>query len=281
MYVSPDPPTYGVVPPITGPGRSAPLVHDFQRWTTTPEIFRTGLRPRAWQRLWGLAYPNMRGADERASVISEQNQYTTPASSPERIETDDVQRCITATLDTTAFQAWELGRFPVMAFGAGIVERIVTAFPTIEALDDAGAVLLTFKNLDGLDPCARELVHPLEDVPALRWRWRLLTTSIPNSGPAPIRVPAGPVARSSVLGVDVTPPWDDLRYGSSFRWGDRQQIVIFGRQLVSLWLELSLSAAAAPSAGGWRVHAAGRIAGYQNPGGRLGAAERQAVFRTV
>jgi hypothetical protein len=242
--------------------------------------------PARWGELWGIGWAGSEpsnGAMPEVDLAGEEHRYTSPTTHPEALQTTDAQRCIETQTDpelllTNAFVAFELGRVAFMALGAGIIERIVTTLPVVDAISADGTVLFTLTNLDGQDPCLSELVHPTPGGPELRWRWRLLARGLPNGGPNPVVAPLGPVF-ASPGGADLIPPWDDLRYGTATQWGDHQQVVVTGRVLVSLWLELRLVPAPTPLVGGWAVRAGGRLQSYFSRAGRLGVALEHATKR--
>lgn len=264
--------------PITGPGRSAPLAHDFIRWTTTPEIQRTGVMPHRWRELWGLGWTGgpQYGARPELDNQARAHQYQFPTTHPEAIGTYDVQRCISTTLLAAPVTAWELGRHSFPSRGTGIIERVITSIAEAIATDADGVPLVTFTLLDA-QGCREELIHPVPGAAALRWRWRLLARGA-NAGGPPVLALAGPLLARSP-GVDLVPPWRDLRYGEALTWGDHQQIVVTGPALVSLWLELELAPAPTPDLGGWIVRAGGRHAGFSNSPGVLGVALAHATRR--
>jgi len=262
---------------LVGPGgRNLPLVHDLLRWTQTPEIQRTGVKPRDWLQLWGTEYVDPReGSVPQVPDLGEFARFTSPYSSPERLEMFDVQRCRAELVPSELGLVYEMARIPAQNFATTVLERIVTTMPTVSALDDQGEPIFTWTSstLDGQDPCLRLLEHPADGAGVLEWRWRVTARGLPWQG-APIAVyPV--VAPWQVPGVDVVPPWDDMRRGSSRRWGDRQQTVVQGPMLVSLWLELR----GLPDR--WLVHAGGRLAGWSQSAGRMGAALRSATERIV
>lgn len=284
--------------PQVGPGVLNPLAHGFPWEIETPDIQREGIGELVTFRMWGfpvghipaelrdehgrikppVQWPEIPpwGIGDHTPLLDDYDKHQNPAESVEVVRSFDVQRCIDVdpAAITPAGVAFELVRYPIGTSSVGIVERVPTMFE-VTALDGQGDPLFTFGSTNGERPCVSSLVHPTVGVGALTWQWRIVATHNPTQSQPAVVPLAGPVTLRQVLGVPLIPSWTDLRYGNVARWGDRNQVVVPARTMVSYWVILF------GASDRFRVNVGSRLAGYWQSAGRLGQARDAATARIV
>lgn len=266
--------------PVIGPPVVQPLAFDPPTFIETPEYQKLGLEGPGSRYLWrtyGIPFPT-ETVDVR--FLDRGFERTFPASDPERLRYFDEVRCL--DIDPAAIKltgtSFELVRVHLQKYGAGVVERLVTIFDDVLALDGNGDPLFDFGPLLGLRPCRLPLVHPDPAAGTLAMEFRLLVTEVPGVS---VRQGAGfpgyqgPVPPSSIpADVMLRTSWRDLRYAGT-RFADLLQYVTGANALVRLWVTFF----AQPDR--WRIRVGGRLGGYWNSAGRLGVARRSATQRTL
>ena len=261
--------------PLIGPGGHLPLAYDPTDDVETPDaqkLFPTeGVGVLA--RLYGERYP---AGFAEPTMLEEGYRRVNPGSTPERIRYFDVQRCemIAEGQITAAGTGFELTRVHLQKFGLGAIERIVTPFESVTALDGAGEPVFDWGPV-GERACQFPLQHPDPAAGMLAIEFRLVVTGIPdNSSQSTAGLPALQVGVpvDQIRPDNLIPPWADMRYGGQ-TLSDQLKYLVGDDVIVSLVLILR----GLPDR--WRVHATGRLAGHWISAGPSGAAHHDAIRR--
>lgn len=191
-----------------------------------------------------------------------------PWRAPERVRWNERQQLASISPSAT-MRSWVLAEFQVPTLHQGTIERLVS-YVKIRALDEDGLPIATFV-LNGQDPTAGPIVHPIPARGELQLRWRLTGCELQQT-PPPNNLNG--IASQFTVGEDLVPAWSLDQYGWDVRWGDRQQLLVAAQTRVRLWLEVGQTVAGSDF---WFITATGRIGGYTQAWGP----EQRALFDTT
>lgn len=255
--------------PEIHPGFNIPLAFDLLADIETPDSQKL----REWdlssfpfsERAFGLDLSEFRFLDK--TDLEGFNSKINKGTPAESIVYFDRFSCVDVSetqIDPVGF-VFELTRADVSSGGVTLLQRIATVFDSIDALDDAGNVALSFGPIDGERPC-QKFVHPnplvllpLTFTFSIVVQERSTMESVSNN-----EIPFIVAGRTLPNGTNPIEPWSDMRAGYNVRWADLLQYVIAGNKIIRFFVTLK------GDAGRWRLSVGGRLAGrwiIDGPGG--------------
>lgn len=215
------------------------------------------------------------GINAESRDMDKPDRLEQPFAAVETVRPYDVQRCveIAASEITPAPLAWELVHVRIPSGSLCVIEDIPTIFDEVTALDGAGVAILTYAGLNGERLCLDELVHPdpLVTEP-LRWRFHLEYIGDSYLQGTQLAY-VGPVSPDQLVGQQILPSWNDIRYGADNRWGESKQCLAPGQSIVRVWIEIT-----GPT-DRFDVRVGARLGGFWQFGGRRGSALENATIR--
>lgn len=194
------------------------------------------------------------------------------AESPERIRwTEAFTRVeIAAASIDTRWRAWEVARLAIPFNSVGILEKYPTSIDSIVALDVNGNPIFSFGPQNGAQATRYSVLHPTPGVGSLEWMWRITIMSEGHNAPNIARA----VGFLGELGRDVVEPWQHQSNGSDLSWADEQQIVLPSASIVRMFVLFR------GPANRFAVVAGGRMTGFIQQSGHIGAAMRSVQLRS-